>query len=402
MIRRSTVIATAAILLSLLVHFLGLSFTSRVQPDQPAGDATTDTVTLGNAFEDFAENLSQPVAPENTPAPEPEFAETPTSKVLVASPDPQRTTSPDTGTARIVQPDTTEPSEPAAGQASQPETVEPSRADETTTADVTVTPRVVTASIAQVPKGSPEARVEPIEATTAEPILRSPVAPAPQRLAALPVPITPALPAPPAPAPSPVPVIPLERETVAPVPPETAVGPTPEDPEIETTKDGSGGSDLAVVTSLRPPISPRRPSTEPTGLPDGLAKFSELQFPPRMESPLTVYQRDGIDLFAQQSRNARSDGRGTRGSGNADVTNYAGQVLIHLNRAPVARLSTQGSARVLFEINADGTLARVDILDSTGSREIERAAKEQVRNAAPFPPPPPGANRRLSFVYQSN
>jgi len=120
MIRRSTAIATAAILLSLLVHFLGLNFTSRVQPERSDEDATNDVVALGNAFEDLAENLSEPVPPENTPnsepqmetVPEPELADTPTSEALVASSNPQRTASPDTGSAQVVQPDTTGPSEP--------------------------------------------------------------------------------------------------------------------------------------------------------------------------------------------------------------------------------------------------------------------------------------------------
>jgi len=325
--------------------------------------------------------------------------------VLVASPNPQRTASPDTGSAQVVQPETTGPPEPAEGGVPEPETIEPSRGEKGTTADVAVTSGVEPVSVAEVPKGNPVARVDPAEATAAEPVLRPPVAPAPQRVAVLPVPVTPVLPVTTAPVPSTVPVIPLDRETVAPVTPETTVGPTPESPETVKAEDVSGGSDLAVVTSLRPPILARRPSTEPVGQREGSTKFSELKYPPLMESPLTVYQRDGIDLFAQQNGGARSGGRGSldsRGPGNSDVTNYAGQVLVHLNRTPPVPLSARGSARVLFEINGDGTLARVDIIDSTGSKEIDRAAKEQVRSAAPFPPPPQGARRRLTFVYRSN
>jgi periplasmic protein TonB len=413
MIRRSTVIATAAILLSLLVHFLGLSFTARVQPEQPEEDATTDVVALGNTFEDVAENLSEPVAPEKTPSPEPQtetatepdFADTPTSEALVASPEPQRTASPDTGSARVVQPETTGPSEPEEGRVAKPATVEPSGGDEGTAVDVTVTPPVGPETVAQVPKGNPEARVEPVEAVTAEPVLGLPVTPAPipdapQRIAALPVAPTPEL--------SAVPVILLERETVASETPETTkttVVPTPEDPQTVKAEDEPGGSDLAVTASPRPRISKRRQAAEPTGLRDGSTEFSELLYPPLIESPLTAYLRGQTDLVVRQNSRARSGGLGfldSRGPGNSDVTNYAGQVLVYLNRAPVARLTARGSARVMFEINADGTLARVDILDSTGSREIDRAAKAQVRSAAPFPPPPQGVSRRLTFVYRSN
>lgn len=418
MIRRSTVIATAAILLSLLVHFFGLGFTPRIQPERPPEDITNDVVALGNAFEDLAENLSDPVPPENTPvpepptetAPEPELAETPTSEVLVASANPQRTFSPDTGSAQLVQPDSTGPSEPKQGRTPEPETVKPTASDQGTAVDVAVTPPVKPETGAKAPKGSPDARVKPVEAVTAEPVLSPPVAAAPkpdapQRLAALPVPITPALTVTPTPVPSPVPVIPLIRETVAPETPETTVAPTPEDPETVTAEDESGGSDLAVVVSLRPRLSARRPSAETVGQSDGSEEFSELLFPPLMESPLAAYLRDRTDPFVRQNSRTQSGGLGSlnsRGPGNSDVTNYAGRVLVHLNRAPAVRVSARGSARVFLEINADGTLARVDIIDSTGSQEIERAAKAQIRSAAPFPRPPQGASYRLTFVYRSN
>ncbi len=359
MIRKSTAIATAAIVLSLLLHFFGLSFTPRVQPERSAKDAPNDVVALGNAFEDVAENLSKPVAPERTPppepqtetVPEPELADTPTSEALVASTNPQRTNSPDTGSAQVVQPDTTGPSEPEQGRIPEPETVEPSGSDQRAPVDVAVTPPVESGTVAQAPKGTPDARVEHVEAVTGEPVLGPPV--------------TPAL------VPSAVPVIPLERETITPEIPETAV----------------------------------EPSAESKGLSDGSTEFSELLFPPLIESPLTAYLRDRTDLVVRQNGAAQSGGLGfadSRGPGNSDVTNYAGQVLVHLNRAPVVRVSGRGSARVLFEINADGSLAWVDIIDSTGSQEINSAAKAQVRSAEPFPLPPQGTSYKLSFIYWSS
>ncbi|MBV1894823.1 MAG: hypothetical protein KUG70_00095, partial [Rhodobacteraceae bacterium] len=196
MIRRSTAIAIAAILLSLLVHFVGLIFTSaRVQPERSDMDATNDVVALGNAFEDVAENLSEPVPPETTPkpepqteaVPEPELVETPTSEVHVASSNPQQTNSPDTGSAKVVQPETTGPAEQDQGQIPEPKTIEPSGSDQGSTANVDVTPPVVPDTVAQVPKGNPDATVEPVETITAEPALSSPVASIPQQLATLPV-----------------------------------------------------------------------------------------------------------------------------------------------------------------------------------------------------------------------
>lgn len=410
MIRRSTAIGAVAILLSLLVHFVGLNFTSRIQREQHDEDATNDVVTLGNAFEDVAEYVSEPVAPENTPSPEPQteptpdpdLVETPTSEVLVASPNPQHTYSPDTGTAPAVQPETTGPSKLDKGRTPKPETVEPSGGDQGATANVAVTPPVEPATVAEAPKGNPDARVKPVEAVTAKPVLRPPAAPAPipdvsQRLAALPV--TPTL-KPPA-----IPVVPLERESIAPETPETLVEPLRENPESAKPEDESDGSELAVITSLRPQLLERQPSAEALGRSDGSTEFNELLSPPLIESPLAAYLRDGTNPNVQKNGRAQSGGLGfvdSRGPGNSDVTNYAGQVLVHLNRAPSVRVSVQGSARVFFEIKPDGTLGRIDIIDSTGSPEINRAAKAQIRSAAPFPRPPKGVSRRLAFIYWGN
>ena len=57
---------------------------------------------------------------------------------------------------------------------------------------------------------------------------------------------------------------------------------------------------------------------------------------------------------------------------------------------------------MFFQIDPDGSLAWVEIVDSSGSLEVERAAREQVRRAAPFPRPPSGTSRKLSFFYQNN
>ncbi|AXI46500.1 energy transducer TonB [Sulfitobacter sp. SK012] len=405
MIRRSTAIAAAAILLSLLVHFLGLGFAPPIQPQPSTEETTSDVVRVGNAFEDVAETLSEPVAPENTPSPEPEPAtepepepaDTPTSEALVASSNPQQTVSPDTGSAQAVQPQSTGPSEPEEGQVPDPETVEPS-GETGTPADLPETSQVEPETIAEAPKGEPLASVEPVETITAEPVPSPPVAPpVTQQLAALPPEaIAPALPVTPAPEPSAIPVIPLGVETVAPETPETTVDPTPNDAETEEAEDEGTGSDLAVVSSKRPQSPPPRPAGDSSG-------DAQRTPPPLIESPLAAYQRNGTDLNFKQNGGTRSGGIGFQnsgGNGNSNVTNYAGSVLVHLNRVETVRVSGQGFAWVKFEINPDGTLGWVDIIDSSGSQEIDRAAEAQVRNAAPFPLPPEGASRRLAFFYR--
>ena len=422
MIRKSTAIATVAILLSLLVHFTGLTFTSSIQTGPTVEETTTDVIALDNTFEDVAEALSEPVRPEPAsvpeppvealPEPEPELADVPTSEALVASPDPQHTLSPDTGAAQVAVLDTAGPSSPENSGAPEPEAVEPSGGDDGTTTDPIVTPPVELGKIAEASRGNPDAIEKSEEASAIEPANEPSIAPVPQpnelqRLAALPAPIAPALPVTPALESPEIPVIALESDAVDPDFSETAVDSAAEDSEVMDVEDNSEEPNADLVSSLRPRLPPRRPSVDNMGQPDGLIGMNNIRRAPSqlIESPVTAYQRGRTDLIGRRNGGAQSGGSGfreSRGPGNSDVTNYVGRVLVHLNRVPAVRVSARGAARVFFEINPDGTLAWVDVIDSSGSREVERAAKEQVRIAAPFPLPPNGNSRRLAFVYRIN
>ncbi len=436
MIRRSIAIAVAATVLSLMVHFLGVSFTFRLPPPPPGGDAVRDVVALGNAFEDVAETVAEPVEPEPAPepelpepeqaelpepeqaeppepeqaeTPEPEEAETPTSDAKVASANPQQTVTPDTGTARTVRPDSAGPVSPEEGRAPEPETVSPTGGDDGMVADASATPPVTPDTVAEAPKGLLDANT----AAAAAPVSPT-VAPAPEptvmeRLAALPSPAVPAIPVPVAPAPEPsaVPVVPLEQETVEPETPDAPVASSPDSPDTKEPVETPGGSELAVAVSPRPRLPENRPVEQPAGLPGGSADVSSLLTRPTqlMESPLIAYQRGRTDLTFQPSGGAPPGGSGSidaRAGGNSDTTNYAGRVLVHLNRAPTVPVSGRGYARVFFEISPDGSLAWVDVIDGSGTPEIDQAAKAQVRAAAPFPRPPQGAARKLIFVYRIN
>lgn len=395
MIRRSWAIATLAILLSLGAHVMGLSVAAPGPPSGADGDAATDVVALGTAFEDMAETVSEPVPPEaarvpeppvETP-PEPEQAEVPTSKALVASADPQPVAAPDTGSARVPRPGTTGTAGAGSGRIPEPETIEPTGVKDRPITSDTAQPMAEPAAAAVAPEGSPDGGAAP----EGDPV------PGPAAVAA----------AVPPPLPPLAPAFPLAEDVVEPSAPETQVVSVPEAPTNEDVSDEAGGSELAVAVSARPRARDPRPSAKPLGLVGGSIDYSALQVPPSqlIESPLVTYQRYRSQQSSQSGGVARSSGRGfvdARGPGNSDVTNYVGRVLVHLNRAPAVHVSGFGTARVFFEINPDGSLAWVDIIDSTGSREVERAAKAQVRRAAPFPRPPQGTSRRLTFVYRVN
>lgn len=398
MIPRSTLIATVAILLSLLAHFLGLGLTAGVQSQRPVEETSTDVVSIGSAFEDIAETISETVEPElaQTPEPEPETvpeperAEAPTSEALVASNNPQRVASPDTGSTPAVQPETTGPSEPDLGEVPEPTTIQPSNGSADQIAETPVAPPSGSDAVTEIAEGDPQGGSEIVEAVPVEPLHTPTVEVTPQRLAALP---------------SAIPVTPLEREAVVPEAQLEPVKPEPENVEDPVEKSEPAVTEPTLTTSVRPRVRPQRQVSALQGASDGASELRETRLAPSqtIESPLTAYQRDGSNAFAGQSGGTRSGGIGFRnssGPGNSDVTNYAGQVLVHLNRVRPVAVSAKGWARVFFEINPDGTLASVDIIDGVGSLEIESAAKAQVRNGVPFPRPPGGKSRKLNFVYR--
>ncbi|MBE1284161.1 MAG: TonB family protein [Rhodobacteraceae bacterium] len=385
MIRRSLAIAIAAIVLSLLAHGLGLrlSLPTLVRPAEQA--PSSDAVELTNTFEDLAEAVTEPVEPEETAAPEPEPQPEPepdelppTSEALVASDNPTDTTSPDTGEA--VEPEPAPAAEPEQAPAAEPEVTEP------LTAEDLANPAP--------PLGDPDAaepsteETRPIEPEAAEPVAPPVLPDTAQIVAPVTTPVAPVVPITPSPDPAALPIVPLETETVE-AQPEDQAPQTIQPDETETSAD----STQAVASSLRPRLPERRPSQAQLGEADGT-----------VESPLSRYNRDGTDLFAGLSAPSLADGLNfpiARNGGNATRTNYAGRVLMHLNRFPSGRVSARGSVRVMFEINPDGTLAWVQVIDSGVGSAIDLAARSQVRRASPFPVPPDGKSHRLSFVYSS-
>ena len=208
-----------------------------------------------------------------------------------------------------------------------------------------------------------------------------------------------------------VPVVSLPPAEIEGEAPSVTAQPEPEAPQesVETVETVEAlevdPSDTAVRSSLRPQLPTKRPTPKPNGFSNGSSQTTPARRAPapRIESPLTAYKRDGSNIFGQQGGGTRSGGQGFRNSrntGNSSTTNYAGQVLAQLNRTSPVAVSGRGWARVLFQINPDGTLGSVVIVDSSGSRSIDRGAVQQVRAAGRFPRPPGGQSRRLNFFYR--
>ena len=76
-------------------------------------------------------------------------------------------------------------------------------------------------------------------------------------------------------------------------------------------------------------------------------------------------------------------------------------MLRQLSRTSRPSAGRRGVAVVGFEIGAGGELRRVVILRSSGHDTVDRAALDHVSRAAPFPPPPDGAQTRFQVEYES-
>jgi periplasmic protein TonB len=177
----------------------------------------------------------------------------------------------------------------------------------------------------------------PVEAPVPAPLQTAP-APAPLQAAPAPAPLQTA------PAPAPLQTAP------APAPPETAPAPTPAEPDRQAHASDLRTSALAMVRSLEGQVSRqldqynRRPKKTFIG-----ARAAEFRFAQYVEDWRLKIERVG-----------------------------------NLNYPESARGRLYGSLRLSVSINADGTLASLELERSSGHDILDRAAERIVRMSAPF------------------
>ncbi|MEO3385648.1 TonB family protein [Mesorhizobium sp. CAU 1741] len=106
--------------------------------------------------------------------------------------------------------------------------------------------------------------------------------------------------------------------------------------------------------------------------------------------------RRGTSQGSAQGRSASQSAgnQRSREAGNAAVSNYPGQIVRKLRRAvrPV-RGRERGQVVVSFTVSSSGGVNSVRIARGSGSPNLDQAAVDTVRRAAPFPPIPPAAGR---------
>ena len=203
---------------------------------------------------------------------------------------------------------------------------------------------------------------------------------------------------------------PLPVETVVPILPmkPTEVQPTEvAQPAPAETLEAVEENTSAVASSLRP--KPRTPEFEKKHEPPPPEPPKQVTQPRQQPRQQTTQSSQGaqqnstagVDTGVAQQRSNASQGTGnSTQQGNAAVSNYPGKVMRRLSRGSRPRGGFKGTARGAFRVSGSGGLAGVSLASSSGNAKLDQAALSMVRRAAPFPPPPPGAQTSFNINIQ--
>ncbi|NSX56204.1 energy transducer TonB family protein [Parasulfitobacter algicola] len=176
---------------------------------------------------------------------------------------------------------------------------------------------------------------------------------------------------------------------------------------IEVLKPTPSETPLLNTTEILPadtlpntsPVASMRPKNRPENI---ATRNTQTTVQPTPPAPGNAKQNNtqGSSTGARQSRaKVQGTAAGTsRRSGNAEISNYPGRVMSQISRVPKPRVRSSGSAVISFSISSNGGLARVSLTRSSGFGELDRAAIDVIRKAAPFPIPPNGAQKSFSIT----
>lgn len=157
------------------------------------------------------------------------------------------------------------------------------------------------------------------------------------------------------------------------------------------TPDTTPG-DLAPEQSRRPAPRPEPPAPRPR------QAQTQPQRPPQGNAPQSA-QRGSPEDRQGQAASAVPSRPQTEVAGNAAASTYPGEVLRRIQRVRQTRSPARGRVLVSFSISDSGGLGAVSVARSSGNAALDRVALDHIRRAAPFPPPPSGAQRQFSFEF---
>lgn len=378
----SAPIAGFALAGSLAVHLSGLLLRDPAPPVEVAGGGGNEIAAEGVALEELAAGVTAPVdqtAEENpvktalTPVAQRVEAAEAVPSTVANSTDAQVVERPQAEPAEIPK---TEPAEEPddTSEISQPEMPAPQVATDVAPG-ARAAPVADAPSVAVEPAPPAETAMAPQTTTTNHPVSGSATA-----IAAAPV----------SPAVEATPVAPTETVAALPDQDGLQVSPRPpgRPPELETR--------AAEILAERQAEREQRQTRAREASDQERRRTSTQQ-----QGNAQTNARRG-NTGGQATGDASSSGAARQqAAGNAAASNYPGLVYQRIARQRLPRVSSRGTAQVTFSISAGGGLAGVSLTRSSGDGRLDAAALDIVRRAAPFPPPPTGAQRSFTIPVRA-
>lgn len=168
--------------------------------------------------------------------------------------------------------------------------------------------------------------------------------------------------------------------------PEAATKPVPE----ELSKPVAEATVAAVpeATLVRPQERPKKAKPTATPLPKAIGN-----------SDSNGKKGMAKGTAAGRASGAKATGTVDKGDGGKAAASYGSTVLRKISRTRKAKAPAKGRVVVGFVIAANGGLQSARVVTSSGDAGLDKVALDHIRRAAPFPAPPPSAQRQFAFEF---
>ncbi|MFE3838487.1 TonB family protein [Pseudogemmobacter sonorensis] len=162
-------------------------------------------------------------------------------------------------------------------------------------------------------------------------------------------------------------------------------------PEIDTDAPPPPVAESVVQQSPRP--KPRPVREEPPVVKKEPVKTAEK---PKEQPKKAPPKKSSSEASAGSTASNPSAGAASAGSGKAAAASYGSDVMKKIRRTKQRNAPGRGVTIVSFTIAPNGGLASVSVGRGSGNPALDQHAVDHVRRSAPFPAPPPGAQRSFS------
>lgn len=194
---------------------------------------------------------------------------------------------------------------------------------------------------------------------------------------------------------TPVSALPTERVVAAAPSPEVTVASAPVPERVvgrAAPVEQTPGADTPrpIPRAERPPV-PAPVAPEPARTPPPAAMASQGNADANARAGQSSGEARG------RSEQSREAGTGQNARSGRGAAQYPSLITRHLRQVRWPVTGFDGTSVILFTVGDTGALSAISVLHSSGNAEFDSLALNLVRNAAPFPAPPPGAQRTFNI-----